>query len=147
MTSSIRDDQYRGLLELRTGVREFIFWSEEQAREHGVTPAQHQLLLAIRGHEGSDGPTVSDLAHVLLLRHHSVVGLIDRAQDAGLVERHRDTHSGALVRLTLTPDGSRRLAALTELHIRHLAEIAPPMARLWKAAGHLTERDAPAGAR
>jgi DNA-binding MarR family transcriptional regulator len=147
MTLPLRDDQYRGLLELRTGLREFVFWSEERAHALGVTPAQHQLLLAIRGHDGPDGPTISDLARVLLLRHHSVVGLIDRAQDAGLVRRHRDTHRGTLVRLRLTEDGARKLAELTDLHIRHLAEIAPGMARLWQAAGHLTERATPAAAR
>src|SRR5207248_11125818 len=53
----------------------------QQATETGVTPAQHQLLLAIRGHHESEGPTIGDVADALLLRHHSVVGLVDRAAD------------------------------------------------------------------
>ena len=53
----------------------------------GITPAQHQLMLAIRGHAGRDAPTIGDVAEALLLRHHSAVGLVDRAVDAGLVVR------------------------------------------------------------
>src|SRR5262249_22756379 len=79
------DDEYRRLLELRTGLRRFLHWSEEQAGAVGVSPAHHQLMLAIRGHTGPDDPTVGDVATALLLRHHSAVGLVDRAVDAGLV--------------------------------------------------------------
>ena len=81
MTTSEReltDDDYRRLLELRTGLRRFVRWSEQQARNAGITPAQHQLLLAVRGHPGG-APTVSEIAAHLLLRHHSAVGLVDRA--------------------------------------------------------------------
>jgi DNA-binding MarR family transcriptional regulator len=141
------DDQYRGLLELRTGLREFIYWSEEEARAHGITPAQHQLLLAVRAFDRPDGPTISDLARVMLLRHHSVVGLIDRAQDAGLVRRHRDVKSGALVHLRLTEMGAEKLEALTEAHLGHLSRVAPQMARLWSAAVHLPESASPSRGR
>ena len=84
------DDDYRRLLELRTGLRQFLHWSEQQASAVGITPAQHQLLLAIRGHPGRDAPTIGDVADALLLRHHSAVGLVDRAVAAGLVDRHVD---------------------------------------------------------
>lgn len=125
------DEDYAHLLELRTGLRRFMHWSEEEARAHSVTPAQHQLLLAIRGHAGVDAPTVSELAAVLLLRHHSVVGLIDRAQTAGLVRRRRDAGRPSLVHLELTEDGEAKLAALTESHLAQLSEIAPEMEALW----------------
>ena len=84
----IDDADYRRLLEFRTGLRRFLHWSEEQARAAGVTPAQHQLLLAIRGHDGA-GPTIGDVADYLLLRHHSAVGLVDRAVD----RRTRSAHA------------------------------------------------------
>ena len=125
------DEDYAHLLELRTGLRRFLHWSEEEARAHGVTPAQHQLLLAIRGHAGEAAPTVSELAAVLLLRHHSVVGLIDRAQAAGLARRRRDPEHPSLVHLELTSEGEAKLAALTESHLAQLAEIAPEMQALW----------------
>src|SRR5919109_3809346 len=109
MTPEPTDEDYRRLLELRTGLRRFLRWSEQQARAAGLTPAQHQLLLAIRGHTDERGPTVGDVAGYLLLRHHSAVGLVDRAEAAGLVTRHPDPANLSAVRLQLTAEGSRRL--------------------------------------
>src|SRR5437762_10593635 len=84
------DLDYRYHLTLRTELRRFVRWSDRQAIADGVTPAQHQLMLAVRGHPDPAGPTIGDLAGYLLLRHHSVVGLVDRAESAGLVRRERD---------------------------------------------------------
>src|SRR5919108_2566777 len=58
----IGDADYQRLLEFRTGLRRFLHWSEEQAQAAGVSPAQHQLLLAIRGHADARGPTIGDVA-------------------------------------------------------------------------------------
>ena len=87
--------------------------SAEQARAAGLTPAQHQLLLAIRGHPDPAGPTIGEVAQSLLLRHHSTVELVDRAQTAGLVERLADPDDSRVVRLGLTPLGTNRLETLT----------------------------------
>jgi DNA-binding MarR family transcriptional regulator len=131
--TSPTDADYRRLLELRTGLRRFLRWSEQQAQAVGVTPAQHQLLLAIRGHGDERGPTVGDVAHYLLLRHHSAVGLVDRAQDAGLITRNPDPDNPSAVRLRLTDRGSRQLEALSELHLEELSHLAPTMHALWDA--------------
>jgi DNA-binding MarR family transcriptional regulator len=135
MTPSPTDDDYRRLLELRSGLRRFLHWSEQQARAAGLTPAQHQLLLAIRGHGHGDerGPTIGDVAGHLLLRHHSAVGLIDRAEAAGLVVRRPDPDNPSAVRLALTDQGSRQLEALSELHLEELEHLAPTMHALWDA--------------
>jgi DNA-binding MarR family transcriptional regulator len=130
------DEDYRRLLELRTGLRRFLRWSERHARSAGLTPAQHQLMLAIRGHPDGRGPTVSDVADHLLLRHHSVVGLVDRAADAGLVAREADAANASMVRLRLTGEGSARLDALSEQHLEELAHLAPTMQALWDALEH-----------
>jgi DNA-binding MarR family transcriptional regulator len=131
------DEDYRRLLELRTGLRRFLRWSEQQAQAAGVTPAQHQLLLAIRGHGDERGPTVGDVAHHLLLRHHSAVGLVDRAQDAGLITRNPDPDNPSAVRLRLTEHGSAQLEKLSELHLEELSHLAPTMHALWDALdGH-----------
>jgi DNA-binding MarR family transcriptional regulator len=132
MTPSPTDEDYRRLLELRTGLRRFLRWSEHQAKAAGVTAAQHQLLLAVRGHTDPRGPTVGDVADYLVLRHHSAVGLVDRAATAGLVERVRDPDNSSAVRLRLTEEGARRLDALSELHLRELAHLAPTMHGLWE---------------
>jgi DNA-binding MarR family transcriptional regulator len=133
MTPSPTDEDYRRLLELRTGLRRFLRWSESQAQAAGLTPAQHQLLLAIRGHPDARGPTIGDVAAHLLLRHHSAVGLVDRAEAAGLVVRNQDAGNPSAVRLRLTETGSRRLEALSELHLEELAHLAPTMHALWDA--------------
>ncbi|HEY7438221.1 MAG TPA: MarR family winged helix-turn-helix transcriptional regulator [Acidimicrobiia bacterium] len=119
----LSDDVYRRLLAFRTELRRFSHWSEEQAQAVGLTPAQHQLLLAVRGHTDRRGPTVGDVAHVLLLRHHSAVGLVDRAAEAGLVRRVRDPDDHRVVRLHLTAAGGAKLARLSQLHLEELARL------------------------
>jgi DNA-binding MarR family transcriptional regulator len=130
------DEDYRRLLELRTGLRRFLRWSERRAQEAGLTPSQHQLMLAIRGHADPRGPTVGDVADHLLLRHHSAVGLVDRAEGAGLVARDQDADNLSVVRLRLTDRGARRLEELSELHLEELAHLAPTMHALWQALEH-----------
>ena len=125
------DADYRRLLGFRTGIRHFLHWSEEQAAAVSVTPAQHQLMLAIRGHGESDGPTVGDIADALVLRHNSAVGLIDRAVEAGLVMRYVDVRDSRVVRLQLTTLGSRRIRQLSRAHLEELRRLAPGMSTLW----------------
>jgi DNA-binding MarR family transcriptional regulator len=88
---ALTEQDYERLLAFRTGLRRFLAWSGQQAEAAGITPAQHQLLLAIRGHPDPRGPTIGDIAGYLLVRHHSAVELIDRAVAAGLVVRARAT--------------------------------------------------------
>jgi uncharacterized protein YeaO (DUF488 family)/DNA-binding MarR family transcriptional regulator len=129
---SLSDDVYVRLLALRTGLRRFERWSEQQAHDAGLTPAQHQLLLAIRGHEDPRGPTIGDVADYLLLKHHSIVGLVDRAEDAGLVIRTRDEGDHRIVRLRLSQEGLDRLEALSELHLQELTRLAPQLPGAWE---------------
>jgi len=126
------DDDYRRLLFMRTGLRRFLRWSEEQAREVGLTPAQHQLLLAVRGHEGALGPTIGDVADALLLKHHSAVELVQRAEAAGLVTRLPDRDDGRVVRLLLTRRGKLALERLSSLHIEELERLADRFQPLWE---------------
>ena len=116
----VTDADYGRLLAFRTELRRFLHWSEERAREIGLTPAQHQLLLAVRDHAGPDAPTVGDVAASLMLRHHSAVGLVDRAAEAGLVRRVPDPEDQRVVRLRLTPRGARQLTTLSERHLEEL---------------------------
>jgi DNA-binding MarR family transcriptional regulator len=126
MSRLLTDADYAGLLAFRDQLRRFLYWSEQQAIAAGITPAQYQLLLAVRGHP--DGPpTVRDVAEHLLLRHHSVVGLIDRAEAAGLVERRPDPDDHRVVRLRLTAQGARVLRGLAELHLDELRRRPPTL--------------------
>lgn len=122
---TLGDAEFQALLEFRTALRRFNHWSEEQAKAVGLTAAQHQLLLAIRGHPGNVPPTIGDAADYLLLRHHSAVELVNRAQAGGFVERQRDENDGRIVRLRLTPKGSECLEQLTALHLAEIEQLGP----------------------
>ncbi|MEA2828011.1 MAG: hypothetical protein QOG43_2450 [Actinomycetota bacterium] len=135
MDRPLTDDDYQRLLEFRDGLRRFLHWSEERTREAGMTPARHQLLLAVRGHDqgGGGAPSMSELAGHLLLRHHSVVELVDRAERAGLVRRvHGEgDEDRRVVRVALTDEGERRLAGLAGAHLEELSRIGPRLSGLW----------------
>ncbi|MGH9109894.1 MAG: MarR family winged helix-turn-helix transcriptional regulator [Acidimicrobiales bacterium] len=128
----VPDDAYARLLSLRTGLRHFERWSSRQAEAAGLTPAQHQLLLVVRGHDDPRGPTIGEIADYLLLRHHSVVGLVDRAEGAGLVHRTREETDHRVVRLRLTAAGAKRLEALSALHLEELDRLALDLPGAWR---------------
>lgn len=117
------DDVYAQLLQLRTELRRFERWSAEQAHNAGLTPMQHQLLLAVRGHADRRGPTIGEVADYLLLQPHSAGELINRAQKAGLVQRVRDTADHRIMRLELTDLGRDRLEMLTSMHLEELQRL------------------------
>jgi DNA-binding MarR family transcriptional regulator len=133
---TLEQSDFEHLLELRTGLRRFLRWSEEQAKAAGLTGAKHQLLLAIRGHHDPAGPTVGDIAEYLVLRHHSAVGLIDRAVKDGLVRRAPDPANKSVVRVTLTPAGAAKLDALAEAHVQEISHLSPTMRTLWRQLEH-----------
>jgi DNA-binding MarR family transcriptional regulator len=128
----LRDADYEDLLALRTGLRRLLRWSEQQAEATGLTPAQHQLLLAVRGHPDRRGPTIGEVADYLLLRHHSAVGLVDRAEEAGLVTRSRDAEDQRVVRLQLTAEGEEHLEALSAAHMEELQRLALKLPSAWR---------------
>jgi DNA-binding MarR family transcriptional regulator len=125
----LSQSDFERLLGFRDGLRRFLHWSEEQAKEAGLTGAQHQLLLAIRGH--GDPPSIGEVADHLMLRHHSVVELVDRAVRSGLVERTADAADQRIVRLELTEQGQERLTSLAATHIEELSRLREQMEPLW----------------
>src|SRR6516162_5709713 len=122
--SRLTRQDFERLLEFRVTLRRFQRWSEDQAQAGGLTHVQHQLLVAIKGHHGQRPPTVGDLAGYLLLRPHSTVELVDRAEAAGLVERAPDSDDGRVVRVRLTTEGDRVMQELTQAHLERLHELA-----------------------
>jgi DNA-binding MarR family transcriptional regulator len=130
MSRPLDDADFQRLLEFRVELRRFLSWSEEKAKQFGLTPAQHQLLLAVRGYPApqgaaSQGPAIGDVARALLLRHHSAVELVDRAVTAGLVERAADASDRRRVRLRLTALGTAKLERLAAVHLEELSRLAP----------------------
>lgn len=116
------------LAEVRYALRRFLRFGEDAARKAGVTPQQHQLLLAVKGFPGRDWATVGEVAERLQLRHHSAVGLVDRAEQLGLISRKPDPDDRRVVRISLTAAGERALTRLTALHVIELKLLGPKLA-------------------
>lgn len=128
--AKLSKSDFARLLAFRTDLRRFERWSERQAKAAGLSPAQHQLMLAVKGHDDRRGPTVGEIADYLLLRPHSAVELVDRAEAAGLVVRQKVDPDGRVVRVGLTPDGEARLQSLSALHLNELKRLAPTLKHL-----------------
>lgn len=132
-TQPTRQD-FENLLSFRVELRRFQRWSEEQAAAAGLTHAQHQLLVAIKGHQGALPPAVGEIAEYLLLRSHSAVGLVDRAEAAGLVQRRQDASDARVVRVGLTEKGDRLVTGLTQAHLARLYGLAATLGKLVTAS-------------
>lgn len=124
---------YQALAELRYQLRVFVSFSEQAARERGIEPQQHQLLLAIKGLPTGMRPTVRVLAERLRLRHHSVVELIDRLERAGLAARTPSPTDGREILVRVTATGERLLRKLSVAHQAELQTIGPTLLQALQA--------------
>lgn len=114
--SPLTTADYKALARFRHALRTFLRFSEQSARDVGLTPAQHQLLLAVKGFEETEPPTLTDVAEMLKLKLHSVGELVDRAEANGLVARREDPNDRRRVLVQVTDKGERRLRELSMLH-------------------------------
>ncbi len=121
---------YQSLAELRHQIRRFLHFSEQNARNAGLEPRQHQLMLALKGLPGGRRPRVADVAERLQIQHHSAVELVNRLSAGGYVRRHRGTEDRREVLLSLTPRGEK---VLRELSLQHRAELGNAGPALVKA--------------
>jgi len=120
----LSDSDYRCLFAFRHELRLFLAFSEEQAQRLGVTPQQHQVLLAVRA-RAPEAPAISLLAEQLVLKHHSVVELVDRLEQRRLLRRSRSENDARVACVHLTTRGEALLGKLTLLHRAELARRAP----------------------
>ena len=118
------DADYQRLLAFRSELREFLRWSEQTAHGAGLTPSLHQLLLVIRGHHTTPGPTIGQAALALDIRHHSAVELARRAEATGLICRERDPLDQRRLHLELTDRGRQQLEILTREHLPRIQALA-----------------------
>ncbi|HEV2391499.1 MAG TPA: MarR family transcriptional regulator [Verrucomicrobiae bacterium] len=121
---------YETLATFRYALRRFIRFSERAAQAAGITPQQHQALLAIKGFPGRDKITVGELAERLQLRHHSAVGLVDRLMVQKLVARLPSASDRRQVLIQLTSRGEEVLDKLSAVHREELKRIGPEISHL-----------------
>ncbi len=120
MRKSRAISDYESLAEVRYQLRRFLHFSEQMARDAGLEPQQHQLMLALKGLPEATRPRVGELAERLQIKHHSTVELINRLSSAGCVRRHRGGEDRREVLVALTPKGEK---ILRELSLHHRAEL------------------------
>jgi DNA-binding MarR family transcriptional regulator len=123
-TPRFGDADYVALADFRHRLRGFIAFSEARAKELGLEPQQHQLLLAVRSFVGAP-PTIRKLADQLVLKHHSAVELVGRLERRGLVRRERTSADRREVSVCITTRGEEVLSKLTALHHQELRRAGP----------------------
>lgn len=121
---------YESLAAIRYTLRCFTHFSQEAAREAGLTPQQHQALLAIKGAPGRDFASIAELAERLQLRHHSAVGLVNRLVAARLVRREPSAQDRRQVEIHLTRKGEAVIEKLSAIHLEELRQVGPTLRRL-----------------
>lgn len=125
--TKVSTTNYRQLAAFRYEMRKFLSFSEQAARDAGIEPQQHQLLLALRGLPQGARPTIGVVAERLCVQHHTAVGLVDKLEARSFVARERGPDDRREVLLRLTPDGDALLQRLSTLHRQQLLVVGPAM--------------------
>jgi len=130
MAKKINSSDFKAMAELRYQIRRYLRFSENAARQAGIEPQQHQLLLAIRGLPDNLKPTIGVLAERMQLQHHSTVELIDRLVDRNLLCRLRATDDRRQVLVKLTREGEEFLKTLSLYHLQELQSAGPKFVKI-----------------
>jgi DNA-binding MarR family transcriptional regulator len=133
MAETMIQPNFKAMAELRYQIRRFLRFSENAARQAGIEPQQHQLLLAVRGLPEHFKPTVGVLAERMQLQHHSTVELIDRLVDRGFLCRLRATDDRRQVLVKLTRDGEQFLEKLSLHHLQELQTVGPTFVTVFQS--------------
>lgn len=126
-SKAVTQQDYQLLAAFRYALRRFLRFSEEAALAAGITPQQHQALLAIKGFPGSHPISIGELAERLQIQHHSVVGLTNRLASMKLARKLRSQEDRRQVCLQLTPKGEEILSGLSAAHREQLRRMGPEM--------------------
>jgi DNA-binding MarR family transcriptional regulator len=129
----LHDVDYQALAQFRYRLRKFLSFSEAAAQKAGLTPQQHQALLAIKGFSRSKPISVGGLADFLLIRHHTAVELVDRMAKLGLLRRIADDDDGRRMLLSMTRKGEQKLLMISKLNFEELQTATPAFTGLLRS--------------
>jgi DNA-binding MarR family transcriptional regulator len=135
-------EEYRNLAEFRRQIRRFLHFSETVAKEQGIEPQQHQLLLAVHGLPEGVRPTIREIASRLYLQHHSAVELANRLESTGAIARDPGSEDKREVWIRLTPRGRALLRKLALAHRNELEKSGPELARALQSVLREARRNA-----
>ncbi|MBS1795544.1 MAG: MarR family transcriptional regulator [Acidobacteria bacterium] len=130
--NALTKENFEALAEFRYAIRQFLRFSENAAEAVGLTPNQHQALLAVKGFPGRDRITNGELAERLQIKHHSAVGLVNRLVAQDLVRREPGEGDRREVYLALTDTGEALLEQLAFVHRQELEQLAPHLTGILK---------------
>ncbi len=125
--SDLSEEEFLRLAGFRGVLRAFQTFSEQAAHALGLTSLQYQTLLAIKVLGNPAPVTVKTLSASLLIKHNSTVGLVDRIEHLGLVERRQSAGDRRSVVVVLTRKGQRALDRLAAGHRLELRRVAPQL--------------------
>jgi DNA-binding MarR family transcriptional regulator len=138
-SSTITKTEYEVLADFRYILRRFMSFSENAAKEVGITPQQHQALLAIKGFPGREQITIGELSDRLQIKHHSTVGLVNRLEAEKLIVRSSAPDDRRKVFISLTKRGLSMLEKLSDIHREELQRLSPRLRSLLKGINKLSE--------
>jgi DNA-binding MarR family transcriptional regulator len=125
--STFPKNDYATLAEFRYALRQYLRFSKNAVETVGLTLQQHQALLFIIGFPGREQVTIGELAERLQIRHHSTVGLVDRLEEQGLVERIPNAEDRREVFIGLTKKGLAVMESLASMHREELRQLGPQL--------------------
>jgi len=124
----------KSLAEFRYEMRKFLSFSEAAADRCGIATQQYQLMQVIAALPEGQHASISYLAERMILKHNSMVELVDRAERAGLVRREHDERDLRRSLVRLTAEGERILEKLVK---EHLDELVPKCGNLIESLQNL----------
>ncbi|WP_293681494.1 MarR family transcriptional regulator [uncultured Phenylobacterium sp.] len=133
----MKTEEYQALGAFRQALREFLAFSGAGSRALGLSPQQHQALLAVRAHVGVEPMSIGELADCLLIKNHSAVGLVARLVERGLMVRTPSTFDRRRVVLSLTPDAVEQLETISRSNLGELNRASDIFRELMGALRHL----------
>jgi DNA-binding MarR family transcriptional regulator len=131
-TQALRAD-HQALAAFRYKLRRYLAWSEQSARQAGLEPQQHQMMLAISGLPTGQVATIGVVAERLQIRHHTAAELAGRLEARGLLMRSRTSRDQREVVVSLTPEGRQRLAPLVHESLNTLTQAGPELIEALRA--------------
>lgn len=139
-STRISKTEYEVLAEFRFALRQFTSFSDAAIEEVGLTPQRHQALLAIQGFPGREQITIGELAERLQIKHHSAVGLVNRLEADGLIDRSTAPNDRRKVLIALSQRGLSILEKLSNSHREELRQLSPQLRLLLERITKLSER-------
>ena len=120
--------QQRVIVALGRAVYQAMHRMEQELKPFGLTPTQYNVLRILNG-AGPDGLCGTEIGRRLISQVPDVTRLLDRLEDAGLVQRERDPNNRRFVTTRLTDAGREKLIETTPVldqmqreMLKHLSE-------------------------